>query len=149
MTHMLLAGLALATAATMAAPTIEHTIRVDHHSGPVDVRYRGAVVVEHRQIGTVTPPGQSATLRCAWTASMIVDRHARASSGTLMTRNFARDGVAAGHRPGWCSSSRAAIAREVATKTRDLHHDVTAMAQEDHDVLRAELDQIHGALAAG
>jgi hypothetical protein len=26
---------------------------------------------------------------------------------------------------------------------------VTAMAQEDHDVLRAELDQIHGALAAG
>ena len=96
MTHMLLAGLALATAATMAAPTIEHTTRVDHHSGPVEVRYRGAVVVEHRQIGAVAPAGQSSTLRCAWTANMIVDRHAKASSGTLMTRNFARDGVAAG-----------------------------------------------------
>ncbi|MDY1008665.1 MULTISPECIES: hypothetical protein [Sphingomonas] len=149
MTHMLLAGLALATAAAMAAPTIEHTTRVDHHSGPVEVRYRGAVVIEHRQIGAVAPAGQSSTLRCAWTANMIVDRHAKASSGTLMTRNFARDGVAAGHQPGWCSSSRAAIAREVAAKTRDLHQDVTAMAQEDHDVLRAELDQIHGALAAG
>jgi hypothetical protein len=80
---------------------------------------------------------------------MIVDRQARAASGTVMARNMVREGVVSGSRPGWCDTQRKAIAREVATQIKNVNRHVAVLAQEDHDVLRAELDRLHGGTRAG
>jgi hypothetical protein len=150
MSYILAAGLILGlnTAAAPAAE-IKHSTRLDHHSGSVDVRYRGAVAVSHRQVGTAAPAGKPTTLRCLWSANVIVDRQAQATSGAMMTRTIARDGIASGSRAGWCGTQRSAIAKEVAARVQDLNRHIVAVAREDHDVLRAELDRLHGVTRAG
>ncbi|MEJ8631279.1 hypothetical protein P0F65_18650 [Sphingomonas sp. I4] len=58
MMHMLLiAGLALG-AATASDGALEHRVQLDHHSGPVAVRYSADVGVTHKQIGAVTTGGR-------------------------------------------------------------------------------------------
>ena len=44
-------ALAAPAMANDAAPnlTVDHAARIDHHSGPVTARYRGALQVDHRQ----------------------------------------------------------------------------------------------------
>jgi hypothetical protein len=150
MSYILGVGLMLGLS-TAAVPTaeIKHTTRLDHHSGSVEVRYRGAVAVSHRQVGTAAPAGKPTTLRCLWSANVIVDRQAQAASGALMTRTIARDGIASSSRAGWCGTQRSAITKEVAARMRDLDRHVVAVAQEDHIVLRAELDRPHGVTRAG
>lgn len=150
MTYLLATGLILGLAsATIPGATIDHATRIDHHSGPVEARYRGTVAVQHRQVGSVAPAGRASTLRCMWSANMIVDRHATAATGTTMMRNIVRDNVVSGSRPGWCDTHRASIAREVAAKMQDMNGHVVAVAAEDHEVLRAELDRAHGATRTG
>ncbi len=144
MTYILATGLILGlAAATVPAATVDHATRIDHHSGPVDARYRGTVAVAHRQVGSVAPGGRASTLRCMWSANMVVDRHATAATGTTMTRNFVRNDIASGSRAGWCDTQRNSIAKEVAARMQDMNGHIVAVAQEDHDVLRAELDRAH------
>ncbi|MBM6575487.1 hypothetical protein KCP91_03835 [Microvirga sp. SRT01] len=150
MTYLLGTGLMLGLAsATIPAATIDHSITIDHRTGPIDARYRGTVAVEHKQVGSIAPPGRASTLRCMWSANMIVDRHATAATGTTMMRNIVRDNVVSGSRPGWCDKHRGSIAKEVAAKVKDMDSHVVAVAQEDHDVLRAELDRAHGETRTG
>ncbi len=153
--HLPLCTLALALAAPAlaneAAPgrTIDHAARVDHHSGSVTARYRGALEVDHRQVGAVAPAGRGSSLACHWTARIAVARHAVAASGARTQRSFVSDPVVSGRRAGWCDGQREAIARDVAAQTLDLDRHVQAVAREDRDVLRAELDRLHGSVAAG
>ncbi|WP_052134678.1 hypothetical protein [Sphingomonas sp. 37zxx] len=149
MINLLTAGLMLGMTAAVSSATVVHETRIDHHTGPVHVRYNGAVMIEHKQIGTVAPGGRPSTLRCAWQANMAVTREAKATPGTLMTRQFVREDIASGSRAGWCSSNKAAIAKEVAARTTELDRQIIEVAQDDQNVLRSELDRLHGAVRAG
>lgn len=148
MTMLLIAGLVLGTAAASDG-AIEHRMQLDHHSGPVAVRYSANVGVTHKQIGAVATGGRPSTLRCLWSANVTVHREARATTGTTLSRSAARDGVIEGSRPGWCSTQRAAIAREVAQRQDAVRDHVQAVAQEDHPTLRAEMDRLHAETRAG
>lgn len=141
--------LALGCAGAAAAAQAQHSVRIDHHSGPVTAHYRGDIAVDHRQIGAAAPAGRASTLRCQWTARMDVARAATAANGRTIHRSFVSAPVASGHRTGWCSGQQEAIARDVARQTITLDHHLQAVAREDHDVLRAELDALHGPVGAG
>lgn len=144
-------GLAAPAMARDVAPavTIDHSAQLDHHSGPVTARYRGALVVDHRQIGAVAPAGRASSLRCHWTAQIAVERRATTAAGATTQRSFVSDRSLSGHRPGWCAGQRDAIARDVAAQSIALDRHIQAVAREDHDILRAELDRLHGSVAAG
>ena len=149
MAYLLTAGLMLGAAGAALGMTVEHQSRLDHHSGPVAAQYRGTVAVSHRQVGAVAPAGAPSTLRCDWAATMTVDRHATASSGTVMTRRIESDPRISGSRAGWCTNHRAAIAKEVAARAATMQDHLMTLAQEDHEAIRLELDRIHGERRAG
>lgn len=147
--HMLMiAGLALG-AATASDGALEHRVQLDHHSGPVAVRYSADVGVTHRQIGAVTTGGRPSTLRCLWSANVTVHREARGNSGATLMRSAGQDGVIEGSRPGWCSANRTAIAQDVARRQDAVRDHLQAVAQEDHGLLRAEMDRLHPDTRAG
>ncbi|WP_343525812.1 hypothetical protein [Sphingomonas sp.] len=148
MSMMLMAGLMLGTLAGSDG-AIEHRVQLDHHSGPVAVRYSADIGVSHKQVGAVAPGGRASTLRCQWSANVTVHREARASAGAMLRRSAARDGVIEGSRPGWCSAHRDAIAQEVAQRRDAVKAHLQAVAQEDHPVLRAEIDRLHSETRAG
>ncbi|WP_093330352.1 hypothetical protein [Sphingomonas rubra] len=138
------------TLATTASPVMaqDHVVTLDHRSGSVEARYRGAVMVTHRQIGAVAPGGRASTLRCTWHADLAVTREARGTVGIAASRSFGRDGLFAGSRPGWCDTARRAIADEVASRAGEVDTHLRALAQEDHAPLRAELDRLHAGIGA-
>lgn len=138
-----LAGLALGLIMSPPIGEPEHRVRIDHVSGPVDAEYRPSLRIATRQIGTAASPGKPSTLACAWRAGLTVDRHARSTSGASFRRSIDRDGVIEGRRAGWCSTHRAAIGREVARRSGTVRGHLTDVAQEDHPVLRKELDHAH------
>jgi len=127
----------------LAAPfsEIAHRVRIDHDSGPVHADYRMRVDVRHQQLGVAGPGGRASTLRCRWQADLVVDRQARHAAGTLQ-RALRQESVAAGSRPGWCTANRAVIAKDVASATKDMRGAVEALAGQDAEMLRAELDHI-------
>lgn len=133
-------GLGLFAAEPVAPAT--HSVVVDHPSGRVDARYGGSIVVEHKQVGAVAPPGRAGTLRCAWTARLSVDRVATTASAGSASRSFVTNPVLNGSRPGWCN--RTAIDQEVAARLPDTGVHLADAAREDQPVLRAEVDRLHG-----
>lgn len=140
----LILGMLLGTPTT-ATPTVSeiaHSIRIDHDAGPVHADYRMRIDVRHDQVGTAGPGGRPSTLRCRWQADLLLDRSARHSAGTVLQRSLRRDAVASGSRPGWCTANRDAIARDVARATTDVQGEIRALAQQDADGLRAELDRL-------
>ncbi len=149
MAYFLTAGLVLAATGAALGMTVDHQNQVDHRSGPVAVKYRGDVVITHKQVGAVAPGGRPSSLRCDWAASMSVARHAVAASGTRLVRSIDSEPVISGTRPGWCVTSHGAIKKEVATKSADMQQHLVKLAQEDEQILRVELDQIHGPQRAG
>ena len=148
MNTLMIAGLLLGGVAA-SDDALEHRVRIDHHSGPVAVRYSADVGVTHKQIGAVTTGGRPSTLRCQWSANVTVHREARADSGATLMRSASRDGVIEGSRPGWCSANRTAIAQEVARRQESVRDHLQAVAQEDHGLLRAEMDRLHAETRAG
>lgn len=143
MIHHLIAGLLLGAAPD--ALILEHRVAVPHASGAIDARYRGDVVVRHKQVGTVAAPGRASTLRCQWEAHLAVERQAHHASGTAAIRSLRREGVATGSRVGWCETSRGAIEREVAARADEWRRHMVALAEEDRADLLAEIDRLHGA----
>ncbi|WP_010544351.1 hypothetical protein [Sphingomonas elodea] len=127
----------------LAAPSSEiaHSVRIDHAAGPVHADYRMRVDVRHEQLGVAGPGGRASTLRCRWQADLVVDRQARHAAGTLQ-RALRQDSVATGSRPGWCTANRAVIAKDVARATNNMRGEVEALARQDAEALRVELDQI-------
>ncbi len=123
------------------ASEITHSVRIDHVAGTVHADYRMRVDVRHEQLGVAGPGGRASTLRCGWKADLVLDRQARHAAGTLQ-RALRQEGVASGSRPGWCTANRAAIAQDVARATQDVRGEVEALARQDAEALRAELDQI-------
>lgn len=120
-----------------------HQVQVDHRGHRVDVTYRGAVDVQHRQVGGVSAPGRPATARCMWTATVAVEREAVSPRGHVATRTIARDAALSGSRAGWCGEQRAAIAAEVAARGAAVRDHLVAVAAEDRDRVVADLDAVH------
>jgi hypothetical protein len=149
MAYFLTAGLVLAATGAALGMTMDHQNEVDHRSGPVAVKYRGDVVITHKQVGAVAPGGRASSLRCDWAASMSVARHAVAASGTRLVRSIDSEPVVSGTRPGWCVASHGAIKKEVAAKAADMRQHLLMLAQEDEQMLRVELDRIHSPQRAG
>lgn len=141
-------GAALLLPAAVAAQPLTHHARIDTSRGSVDARYRGDVAITYRQVGAVGAPGRPSTLRCRWDADLRVEREARTTGGGTLTRSLGRDAVLSGHRPGWCGSGRAAVEAEVAARRDALDRHLRAVAAEDHQRLRAELERA-GASATG
>ena len=149
MAYFLTAGLMLAATGAALGMTVDHQKEVDHHTGPVAVKYRGDVVITHKQIGAAAPGGRASSLRCDWAASMSIARHAIAASGTRLVRSMDSEPVLSGTRPGWCVGNHRSIAKEVAAKAADMQQHLTMLAREDERVLHVELDRIHGPQRAG
>jgi len=149
MAYFLIAGLVLAATGAALGMTVDHQNEVDHRSGPVAVKYRGDVVITHKQVGAVAPGGRASSLRCDWAASMSVARHAVAASGTRLVRSIDSEPVVSGTRPGWCVASHGAIKKEVAAKAADMQQHLLMLAQEDEQMLRVELDRIHSPQRVG
>jgi hypothetical protein len=129
--------------------SVDHASRIDHRSGAVDARYRGDVTIRQQQVGAAGPGGRPSTLRCTWAGDMTIAREARAPSGATMMRTFTRDAVVTGSHVGWCGSQRKAIAAQVAARREALDRQLQAAAQDDRQVLHAELDRFHGNVSVG
>lgn len=149
MTRTMLAGLLLGVTAAAPAAAMEHSERIEHHSGAVDAEYRTTTAIAYDQVGMVAPGGRPSSLRCKWSVDLTVERAARHASGSTMARAISRDNVIEGSRPGWCRTQRESIAREVAQRTDELRSHMLAVAQEDRTVLGAEIDRLHGAPREG
>jgi len=144
-----LVGLLLGAALVAPPGGMTHSARIDHRSGTVQTDYVADVQVTHQQIGSVGAGGRPSTLRCLWRAGLVVERQARHASGSTLARSFTHDKVVEGSRPGWCSAQKAAIAEDVASRGEALQARLVQLAQEDHPVLHAEIDRMHGATQAG
>ncbi|QNE31931.1 hypothetical protein F1C10_08275 [Sphingomonas sp. NBWT7] len=132
------AGLLLGT------PMIDHhRVEIDHGGHRVEVTYRSDAALAHRQIGAAGAPGRPATLRCAWTAKLTVEREARSSAGHVLKRAIASETPISGTRPGWCDTQRGAIAQEVAMRSSEMREHLLAVAAEDRGALALELDRVH------
>lgn len=142
-------GLLLGTMVAAPVPGMEHSVRIDHRTGTVESQYSADVRITHKQVGTVGVGGRPSTLRCVWSAGLVVDRQARHASGSTMARAFAHDDVVQGSRPGWCSAQRSAIATEVAARQPELRERLIQLATDDHGVLHAEIDRMDGTTQVG
>ncbi len=120
-----------------------HRVQLDHRGQRVDVTYRSAVDVRHKQLGAVGAPGRPSALRCAWSASVDVHREARHPAGHVMTRTISAQAPLTGSRPGWCDTQRDAIAQDVAARSGAVRDHLLAVATRDQDALVAELDAAH------
>jgi len=149
MAHWLLAGLAFGAVGSALGMTVDHQTQVDHHSGPVAVKYRSDVAIKYKEVGTVAPGGRASSLRCDWAATMLVERQALATSGSSLSRSFHSKPVMSGSRSGWCSTSKVAITKEVADRAADMQRHLVLLARQDEAFLRAELDRIHGRQRVG
>lgn len=123
--------------------TDAHRIAMDHRGQNVDVTYRSAVAVEHKQIGSAGPGGRPNTLQCAWKAKVSVQREARSAAGHVLARTIASDAPLEGRRAGWCSGQREAIAQDVAARSEAVRAHLLAVAERDREALALELDAAH------
>lgn len=139
---MSVAILALALSASPAMPVPHHSATVAHASGPARADYDTRIVVTHRQVGAAAGGARAGTLACRWSADVAVDRTAITTGHALARRSFTQKGVATGQRPGWCSSARAAIDRDVTAKLGDLSARAALAARDDHPALMSDLDRI-------
>lgn len=134
--------LAAALAVASTAPLAPHNLAVPHSSGTAQAEYRGAIGVQHKQVGAPAPAGRPSTLRCVWTANIEVNRTATTAAGALASRSFVRDDVANGSRPGWCSANRTVIARDVAQRLGDGSQHLAQAAEADRAMLLTDLDRL-------
>lgn len=143
MPFLLTAVMALGLTTASPVTTVGQSIQIDHNTGPLTANYHGNIKIDQKQIGTVAPSGRPSTLRCMWTASIAVTRDAKTAAGMILSRQFVRENVASGSHSGWCSKNKTAIAESVAKRTPDLERHMTALVQEDRNILLADLDRLH------
>lgn len=122
--------------------TMEKSTIIDHDTGPLTANYHGNISIDQKQTGSVTPSGRPSTLRCMWTASIAVTRDAKTADGMILGRQFVHENVASGNYAGWCRKDKIAIAESVAKRTPDLERHMTALVQEDRNILLADLDRL-------
>ncbi len=138
---------ALALAATtlaLGAPAqaMEYKAVIDHPVGPIAADYAGTSHVVMQQVGSVGAGGRMDTLRCRWTVSLKVERHARLGAGQEARQTLTRSDVVQGSLPGWCPQREDAAERIAARHRDDLHAALMAMVEQDRALILAETEQL-------
>ncbi|RYY25762.1 MAG: hypothetical protein EOP62_12955 [Sphingomonadales bacterium] len=142
MSIVLAAGLFAAMTAAEPILSLEHRAQVEHASGTVDAQYRSRVSLSRSQVGTPAKPGMASSLRCDWRADIVVEREARLSSGSLLSRSIADSGVVTVSRPGWYTKQDRALTKQIAGREDELRGHAMRMAQSDEAQLRAEIERL-------
>ncbi|WEK41650.1 MAG: hypothetical protein P0Y64_09380 [Candidatus Sphingomonas colombiensis] len=138
MTLLLVAGLLLGGSGAIEL----HRARVDHRGDAIDAIYHGTVEMEQRQIGTASAPGRATTLRCDWTARMVVRREARHPAGHMLARDIVVEAPPlTGRHAGWCDSASPAIKGEAARWADRLRAHMIDVAARDREILVAQLNE--------
>ena len=144
-----LAAVAAAIALCSPAQAMEHKATIDHPVGPIAADYVARSSVTMQQVGTVGVGGRQDTLRCRWTVSLAVERHARLASGHQARRTLSRANVVKGSAPGWCPQQGSGAERIAARHRDDLHAAMMAMVEQDRALILAEADGLHTAPREG
>ncbi|MFZ5705227.1 MAG: hypothetical protein ACOY5R_08165 [Pseudomonadota bacterium] len=131
--------MALSAPATDAAH--HHATTIEHRGVPMDVRYRASVDLATKPMG-VSPPTRAGIGRCAWVATIAVERQMApaGTTGSGLTRIVSSDYKIKGSRAGSCMTSKSAIAQEVAARDAEIRSHVLAVAERDKSTLLAELE---------
>lgn len=141
MLTLTIAGLLLAGIA-MAGEGLVHERGVEHDGKALTVRYHAKPVVKLSQIGAHTP-NRPSTSRCAWTASLDVQREVVGAGGSVAAfdKRFVGGEKVTGSRPGSCVGARRAV--ETAAMARlSAKERLAAAAAADHATLTAELGSV-------
>ncbi len=116
-----------------------HATTIEHRGVPMNVSYRASVDLATKPMG-VSPPTRGGTGRCAWVATIAVERHLAPTGGAGLTRVVSTDYKIKGSRAGSCMTSRKAIEQEVAARDAEIRSHVMAVAERDKSTLLAELE---------
>lgn len=143
------AGIAAGLAFSASAQAMEHKAVIEHPVGPIAADYTGATRVEMRQIGTAGAGGRPSSLRCQWSVSLSVQRHAQVGASLQAKRSMTRDDVLKGSSPGWCSERGSGIDRVVESRRDELRTAMMAMVAQDRDMILVEADNAHAEQRAG
>ncbi len=120
--------------------TLEHRTSFAHAGENVEAHYRARVTLARRQRGAATKAGMPSTLRCDWRAHLSIEREARFGETLRLNRSIQRKAILEGSRPGWCKASEDAVAKEVAQRAGEIQSHLLAVAGEDRNVLKAEIE---------
>lgn len=116
-----------------------HATTIEHRGVPMNVSYRASVDLATKPMG-VSPPTRGGTDRCAWVATIAVERQMSPAGGAGLTRVVSSDHKIKGSRAGSCMTSRKAIEQEVAARDAEIRSHVMAVAERDKSTLLAELE---------
>ncbi|MGC6328970.1 hypothetical protein [Rhizorhabdus sp. FW153] len=116
-----------------------HATTIEHRGVPMNVSYRASVDLATKPMG-VSPPTRGGTDRCAWVATIAVERQMAPAGGAGLTRIVSSDYKIKGSRAGSCMTSRKAIEQEVAARDAEIRSHVMAVADRDKSTLMAELE---------
>lgn len=118
-----------------------HATTIEHRGVSMNVSYRASVDLATKPMG-VTPPTRGGTGRCAWVATIAVERQMASggATGNGLTRVVSTDYKIKGSRAGSCMTSRKAIEQEVAARDAEIRSHVLAVAERDKSTLLAELE---------
>jgi hypothetical protein len=144
-----LAVIAAGLAFGSQAQAMEHKVVIEHPVGPIAADYTGVTRVEMQQIGTAGVGGRPSSLRCQWSVSLTVERHAQVGASLQAKRSMLRDDVVKGTSPGWCSERGSGIGQIVDARREELRNAMMAMVAQDRDVILVEADSAHAKQRAG
>ena len=145
----IVAAMTVAVVPSASAQAMEHQAAIDHPAGPIAADYAGRTQVAMKQVGSVGAAGRSSSLRCNWTVSLTLERHARLGSGHEARRSLARGDVVKGSVPGWCPDRTSGAERIVARHRSDVHAAMMALVEQDRAMVLADADRLHEASRGG
>lgn len=143
------ATMALGAPALAQQPAVQHSATIDHAVGTIAADYSGTSRVSLQQIGSIGGAGRQDTLRCRWTVSLVVERHARLGAGQEARRTLAQADVVKGSSPGWCPQRDQAATRLAAKHRADLHAALMALVERDKAMILADADRMRDAPREG
>lgn len=128
----------------MAAVAATHTIAIDHNGKRIDAIYQARTDVSMKTVGSSAPTRMDAQ-RCRWNAAIVVER--KMAHAPSLARTLPSDHKISGNQPGACPGNKNVIAREIALREDEVKAHLMAVAEQDRNLLVAELDATR-ALAA-
>lgn len=121
----------------MAATAATHSVQIDHRGSSIQAVYSAQTRLSTRTVGAGAP-NRMDDRRCLWTATISVER--RLTHSPALARTLSTDRQISGTQPGACVGNRKAIEGELARRDELIRDHLTAVAQQDHAPLLAELD---------
>jgi hypothetical protein len=137
---------AMMGSAVAPAAVVSHSVPLTHGTTTATAIYEARPQITTRSVG-LSPGTRQGSLRCLWTAEIMVERHLKGEHGVAM-RTLAPAKTLSGSRPGRCHNSSKAIDAEIAARAPEIRSHLLAVAERDARDLRTELETM-GAPSAG